>query len=136
MPSYSRSPSLAAYQSVSAHGGVASADPHRLIVMLMDGALERIAAARGAMDNGVQDSKARLIHRAVAILDELRASLNFEAGGEISANLGALYDYCSRQLMKASLENRGELLDEVETLLRDLRGAWIALPASARQPAP
>jgi flagellin-specific chaperone FliS len=38
--------------------------------------------------------------------------------------------------MKASLENRSELLDEVATLLRDLRGAWIALPASARQPAP
>ena len=132
MPAYSRSPSLAAYQSVAVHGGVAASDPHRLIVMLMDGALERIATARGALENGSQEAKARLIHRAVAILDELRASLNFEAGGEIAANLGALYDYCSRQLMKANLENRADLLEEVGNLLRELRAAWLALPPSAR----
>ena len=134
MPAYSRSPSLAAYQSVAVHGGVAASDPHRLIVMLMDGALERIATARGALENGSQEAKARLIHRAVAILDELRASLNFEAGGEIAANLGALYDYCSRQLMRANLESRIELLDEVSALIRELRSAWILLPPTARAP--
>jgi flagellar protein FliS len=136
MSGYSRRSSVAAYQSVAAHGGVAAADPHRLIVMLMDGALERVAAARGALDNGSQETKARMIHRAIAILDELRSSLNFEAGGEIAANLGALYDYCGRQLMKANLESRGELLDEVGNLLRELRGAWIALPPAARQGTP
>ena len=71
-----------------------------------------------------------------SVVDELRASLNFEAGGDIAANLGALYDYCSRQLMKASLENRGELLDEVATLIRELRGAWIALPPQSRAALP
>ena len=134
MPAYSRSPSLAAYQSVAAHGGVAAADPHRLIVMLMDGALERIAAARCAIQGGSREAKAQLLHRSVCILDELRASLNFEAGGEIAQNLSALYDYCSRQLMRANLESRIELLDEVSTLIRDLRSAWIQLPASARAP--
>jgi flagellar protein FliS len=136
MSGYSRRSSVSAYQSVAAHGGVAAADPHRLIVMLMDGALERVAAARGALDNGSQEAKARLIHRAIAILDELRASLNFEAGGEIAANLGALYDYCGRQLMKANLESRPELLEEVGNLLRELRSAWIALPAASRNGAP
>ena len=136
MPAYSRSPSLAAYQSVAAHGGVAAADPHRLITMLLDGALERLAAARGAMENGAIETKARLIHRTGAIIDELRASLNFEAGGEIAANLGALYDYCGRQLLKANLENRKELVDEVANLLREIRSAWIALPAQARPAAP
>jgi flagellar protein FliS len=136
MPAYSRSPSLAAYQSVAAHGGVAAADPHRLILMLMDGALERIAGARGAIQAGSQEAKARLIHRTVAIIDELRASLNFEAGGEIAQNLGALYDYCSRQLMRANLESRAELLEEVSNLLREVRSAWIQLPAQGRPPAP
>jgi flagellar secretion chaperone FliS len=134
MPAYSRSPSLAAYQSVATHGGVAAADPHRLIVMLMDGALERIASARCAIQAGAIESKAGLLHRTVAIIDELRSSLNFEAGGEIAQNLGALYDYCSRQLMRANLENRIELLDEVSNLLRELRSAWILLPGSARAP--
>ena len=75
---------LAAYRSTSAHAGVAAADPHRLIVMLMDGALERIATARGLMSHGGGAEKAQLLHRAVAIIDELRNSLNLKAGGEVS----------------------------------------------------
>ena len=102
-----RSASVTAYRSVAAHGGVAAADPHRLIVMLMDGALERIAAARGAIEHGSTEARSRMIHRVVAIIDELRASLNIEAGGEIAANLADLYDYTSRQLMRANLESTG-----------------------------
>jgi flagellar protein FliS len=98
MSAYSHSSSLAAYQSVAAHGKVDAADPHRLIVMLMDGALERIAAARGAMANGAQGHKARLIHRTVSIIDELRACLNYEAR-QIAANMADIYDYC-RQPMR------------------------------------
>jgi flagellar secretion chaperone FliS len=134
MSPFSRRSSVAAYQSVAVHGGVAASDPHRLIVMLMDGALERIAAARGALENGSQEAKARLIQRAVAIIDELRASLNFEAGGEIAANLGALYDYCGRQLIKANMENRSEPLGEVANLLHEVRSAWIAMPNVDRKP--
>jgi flagellar secretion chaperone FliS len=129
MTAYSRSSNLAAYQAVSAHGGVAAADPHRLIVMLMDGVLERVASARGAMENGVPETRTRLLHRAVSIIDELRASLNFELGGEIAANMAALYDYSSRLLMRANLENRVELLDEVTHLLREIRSAWIQIPS-------
>ena len=132
MSAYSRSSSLAAYQSVSAHGSVAAADPHQLIVMLMDGALERIAGARGAMANDVPALKVRMIHRVIEIIAELRASLDFQAGGVIAANLGDLYDYCSQRLMTANVENRPELLDEVGNLLREIRGAWIAIPGAAR----
>jgi flagellar secretion chaperone FliS len=129
MSPYSRSSSLAAYQSVAAHGGVAAADPHGLITMLMDGALQRLSAARGAIEHGAIESKGRLIHRVVEILDELRASLNFEAGGEIARNMADLYDYSSRLLMRANLENRIELLDEVTHLLREIRSAWVQIPA-------
>src|SRR5262245_36456104 len=132
MPAYSRSSNLAAYQTVAAHGGVAASDPHRLILMLMDGALERIAAARGAIENGAQDAKSRLLHRAVAIIDELRASLNTERGGAIAANMADLYEYIGRQLLRANLESRVDLLDEVGHLLREIRSAWIQIPAQAR----
>ena len=72
---------LAAYRSASVHSGVDAADPHRLVVMLMDGALERIATARGLMSNGTGGAeRAQLLHRAVAIIDELRNSLNFKSG--------------------------------------------------------
>lgn len=128
MSAYPRSSSLAAYRSVAAHSGVDAADPHRLITMLMDGALERVASARGAMEHGQVDSRNRLIHRAVAIVEELRASLNLDAGGQIAANMADLYEYCGRQLLRANLENRPEMLDEVGNLLREIRGAWIQIP--------
>lgn len=129
MSAYPRNSSLAAYRSVAAHAGVDAADPHRLITMLMDGALERVSSARGAMEHGQTEARNRLIHRAVAIVEELRASLNMQAGGQIAANMADLYEYCGRQLVRANLENRPEMLDEVGNLLREIRGAWIQIPA-------
>jgi flagellar secretion chaperone FliS len=132
MPAYTSNSSLSAYRSVAAHSGVAAADPHRLIVMLMDGALERIGSAKGAIEHGEAGSRNHLIARAVDILQELRASLNFESGGEIASNLADLYDYASKQLVRANLTSKPELLDEVANLLRQIRSAWIQIPAQAK----
>jgi len=123
---------LAAYRSTSVHTGVAASDPHRLIVMLMDGALERVATARGIMKNGGGAEKGPLLHRAVAIIDELRNSLDFKAGGDISNNLDALYDYMCVRIMQANASNKPEWLDEVSRLLGEVRAAWLALPAQNR----
>ena len=131
MNGHSRASTLGAYQSVAAHGGVAAADPHRLIVMLMDGALERIAQARGCMQHGASGDKNGLLSSAVAIVDELRCSLDLKAGGTIAANLEDLYDYICRQLVKANASNRIGILDEVTQLLNEIRLAWITLPAEA-----
>jgi flagellar secretion chaperone FliS len=132
MTAYTRPSTLAAYQSVATHGGVAAADPHRLIVMLMDGALERIARARGCIENGATAEKNQLLSSAVAIIDELRCSLDLEKGGPLAANLDDLYDYMCRQLIKANATSRVATLDEVQHLLGEIRSAWIALPAEAR----
>jgi flagellar protein FliS len=128
----SHAANLAAYSSAQAHGGVAAADAHRLIVMLMDGALERIATARGCLIRGEMAEKARLLNRAVSIIGELRSSLDPKSGGQIAANLGELYDYMCRRLLKATAENRVEMLDEVTKLLGDIRTAWVTIPNEAR----
>jgi flagellar protein FliS len=119
---------LAAYRSTAVHSGVDAADPHRLVVMLMDGALERIAAASGMMKNGNGVEKAQLLHRAVAIIDELRNTLNMKAGGTIAANLDALYAYMCQRLMQANAQNKPEWLDEVSRLLGEIRSAWLQMP--------
>jgi flagellar secretion chaperone FliS len=116
---------LAAYSSTSAHGGVAAADPHKLIVMLMDGALERISTARGCMSRGETGEKARLLNRAVSIIGELRSSLDMQRGGGIAENLAELYDYMCRRLLRATSENRVEMLDEVSGLLHTIRDTWL-----------
>lgn len=132
MAATSHAAKLAAYSSASAHGGVAAADPHRLIIMLMDGALDRISAARGCIARGDTVEKARLLNRAVSIVGELRSSLDMSRGGQIAANLAELYDYMCRRLLKATTENRIEMLDEVANLLHEIRGAWLAIPKEAR----
>ena len=133
MNAYARTSNLAAYQSAAAHGGVAASDPHRLIVMLMDGALERIATARGCMQRGETTEKARLLNRTVSIVAELRGSLDMNAGGQIAVNLSELYDYMTRRLLTALANNQVELLDEVSTLLNEIRSAWVAIPSHAQR---
>jgi flagellar protein FliS len=123
---------LAAYRSTSVHAGLEASDPHRLVVMMMDGALERIATARGLMSHGPSADKAQLLHRAVAIIDELRNSLNFKAGGEVAANLDALYEYMCQRIMQANAANKPEWLDEVSRLLGEIRSAWLQISMQGR----
>lgn len=132
MAAFPQTNKLAAYSSTAAHGGVAAADPHKLVVMLMDGAIERIRAAQGCIVHGRMAEKAQLIHRAVAIIGELHASLDLSAGGQIAANLSELYDYMTRRLLTATIENNVEMLEEVGKLLHEIRSGWIAIPAEAR----
>ncbi|MCU0759129.1 MAG: flagellar export chaperone FliS [Steroidobacteraceae bacterium] len=131
MTATSRASMLAAYQMVATHGSVTEADPHRLIVMLMDGALSRIAQARGCMERKATAEKSLHLQRAIAIVDELRCSLDLSQG-ELAQNLDSLYDFMSRQLLQAHVSDRLELLDRTASLLQEIRGAWIALPPEAR----
>ena len=108
------------------------ADPHELVRMLMDGALERVAEAHGAMNAGQVAQRGECVSRAIAILDGLRVSLNRDAGGELADNLDGLYDYMQRRLLEANLRADPAGLDEVSALLREIRGAWVAIPAEAR----
>jgi len=123
---------VAAYQTAAVHGGVAAADEHGLVQMLLEGALHRIAQARGCIERGEMLAKTQLIHRAVAIVEELSRSLDHARGGEIAANLGELYAYIMRQLLNATIQNRVDLLNEVSSLLNEVRSAWSAIPPEAR----
>jgi flagellar protein FliS len=127
---YARNLKLAAYQSVVAHGGVAQEDPHRLVLMLLDGALERLVLARGCVErHGKGDiaKKAQLLTDCMHIVGELRGSLNLPDGGALAQNLSDLYDYMLRQLLRANADNDRERIREVGALLSEIRGAWVAI---------
>ncbi|MDO9372647.1 MAG: flagellar export chaperone FliS [Gammaproteobacteria bacterium] len=118
---------LSNYSKVRVETGVTAASPHGLVTMLLEGALERIAAAKGHMLRDETAEKGACISRAIGILDGLRISLDKGAGGELAANLDDLYDYMDRCLLRANYENSPGLLDEVSALLLEIRGAWVAL---------
>src|ERR1700741_3805248 len=114
-----------AYAKVGLETGVSSASPHKLIVMLYDGALAAIMTAITQMNAGNVQEKGKAISKAIRIVDDgLRASLDKEVGGEIARNLDALYDYISRRLLEANLKNDAVILEEVRGLLADLRDTW------------
>lgn len=132
MSGYARNSKLAAYQSVSVHGSVAGADPHRLVLMLMDGVLERLAVARACVERGDIARKAQLLHSCTTLITELRGSLNLKDGGELARNLSDLYEYMARQTLRANAENKPELIREVTSLLAEIRGAWVAIGPEIR----
>jgi len=122
-----------AYARVGVETGVLSADPHKLILMLFDGAILAIATAKAAMDTKDIPAKGQAISKAIEIImNGLKASLDEGAGGELAQRLAALYDYMSERLLYANLHNSRPALDEVSGLLHGLREAWEGIAPAAR----
>jgi flagellar protein FliS len=133
LSSYARKSGLAAYHTVSVHGGVADADPHKLIQMLMDGCAERLMTARGCIERGEITRKTSLLHSCVTLVAELRGSLNMSDGGPLANNLSSLYEYMARQLLLANVENDTGKVTEVLGLLNEIRSAWVAIGPEVRK---
>jgi flagellar secretion chaperone FliS len=115
---------LKEYEQVGARSQVEGAPPERLVQLMLEGALDRISLARGAMENGQVAAKGERIGKAISLVEGLRASLDHERGGELAGNLDALYEYAARRLLEANLRNDAAILDEVSRLLREIKQAW------------
>lgn len=114
-----------AYQQVGIQTDVSTASPHRLVAMLLEGCLDAIAQARGAMRAGQIENKGRAIGRAARIVEEgLRAALDMRDGGTLAADLHDLYGYLTLRLTQANARNDEALLEECQRLLTPLRDAW------------
>jgi len=115
---------LKLYNTVGVQTGIEDASPHRLIQMLLDGALDRIARAKAHMKQNEIEAKGVSIGMAISIIGGLRDSLDHEAGGDIAANLDNLYEYMTYRLTEANIRNSHEMLDEVSSLLAEIKSAW------------
>jgi flagellar protein FliS len=115
----------AAYKTVGAQSGVIGADPHQLIVMVFDGLLQAVNAARGALSRGDVAGKGVQIQRAVRLLEEgLKGGLDEKRGGDLAARLCALYDYCIGRLTHANIRNDAAALTEVVALISPVADGW------------
>lgn len=134
MTHYNLAQALNQYGRVRTQGGVESANPHQLTTMLFDGALSRIASARGYMERHEVAAKGESISRSIGILSGLRVSLDFERGGELAERLDALYEYMGHRLVYANAHDDVAALDEVADLLRPIRDAWAQIPVDLHDP--
>lgn len=124
---------ISAYTNVSVESSVNGADPHKLILMLYQGALLAIASAKIQMQRKEFTAKGTSVSKAMMIIDEgLKSCLNMNVGGEMAQNLAALYDYMNQRLLIANLKNDTSILDEVSGLLSELKGAWEAIRPGAQ----
>ena len=115
---------LQAYQRVNTQTSITDADPHKLIQLLYNGALERINMAKARMQAKDYAGKGQLITKAIEIIGGLRSFLDFEKGGDLAARLEALYDYVERRLFEANAKNDPARLDEVVHLLHSIKDGW------------
>ncbi len=117
-------PALNEYRKVHASGNLTDASPHRVVQMMLQTALDRLAEAKGHIDRGEPAAKSEAIGKALAIVEALQLSLDLESGGEVARNLNNLYEYMNRTLLQANAGGDGDLIDEVVNLLGEIKSGW------------
>ncbi len=109
------------------NSSIAYADPHQLILRLMNGAIDRIAQAKGMVQQKEKQQKGELIGKAIGIIGGLSACLDHNQEGDLSENLESLYEYMNLRLLEANMEDDTDKLDEVSKLLQEIRSAWVQI---------
>ena len=112
------------YGQVSLQTEVMEADPHKLIQLLLEGALTRLSMAKNFIEQENYEAKNEKIGRAIDIVCALQESLDHEKGGDVSGNLERLYDYMSRRLFDANRLNDVDIINEVMGLLLEVKTGW------------
>jgi len=115
---------LRQYQKIGAQAQTSEASPHRLVQMLMEGGLDRIAQAKGAMERKDIANKGVLIGKAIGIVGGLREGLDLDNQAESVVELDALYTYMMKRLAEANAKTDPKILDEVADLLRTVKEGW------------
>lgn len=125
---------LRQYQKVNSHAQISEATPHRLVQLLMEGSLDRMAQAKGAIARGDVAQKGVMLGKAIDIIGGLREGLDKEKTDNPDEldRLDSLYDYMARRLTQANLHSDLAMIDEVAQLMITVKSGWDAI-ASAEQ---
>jgi len=120
------------YQQMQAQTTLEGASPHKLILLLFNGAQEKLAMAKGYMQHGDIEMKSGRITAAINIIEELRSILDLKKGGELASNLDSLYDYMLRRLVQANMKNDVRMIEEVIELIREISAGWSEMAVEAK----
>ncbi len=123
---------LRQYQKVSSVAQTSEASPHRLVQMLMQGGLDRMAQAKGAMSRGQIAEKGLMLGKAIEIIGGLREGLDPEKTSDTESlkELDSLYSYMMTRLAQANVHSDPKMVDEVAKLLITVKSGWDAISAN------
>lgn len=102
---------------------ILTADPKKLVIMCYEGAIYNLKIAKAKYYAQEFEGKGKAIQNALDILNELRAALDFEKGGEIAKNLESLYAFWTQYVIKADLNRDPRALDRVAAMLEEIKSA-------------
>ncbi len=122
---------LRQYQQVKVESEIDGASSHRLVTLLLDGAIARLSKAENALAAGEISARGEAVSETLSIIDNLRASLDMEAGGDIALNLRSLYDYMEGTLVQANMHESADGFREVRELLKEIATAWNQIASQA-----
>ncbi|MFN3880261.1 MAG: flagellar export chaperone FliS [Nitrincola lacisaponensis] len=122
------------YKQIGVETALVNASPHRLIQMLYEGALTQLANAKGAIQNNQIELLSASIKKTSNILIGLEEGLDLEKGGEIAANLQALYRYLQTELLVAQSSQSVDKIDAMIGVLIELKSAWDAIDPARKNP--
>lgn len=108
---------------------VAEATPYKLVQLLYEAGLKHLAVVKVFIERRDMQKKSEHVNKVIGVLHGLKAGLDLEAGGDVAANLWALYDYLIRRTFEASAKNDVKVFDEVAARLKDLSEAWAMMPS-------
>ncbi|MGI4836752.1 MAG: flagellar export chaperone FliS [Janthinobacterium lividum] len=118
---------LRQYQNVTAQAQTSEASPHRLVQMLMQGVLDRLAQAKGAIARKDVPGKGLAITRAVALIGGLREGLDMTNSAQQVARVDSLYTYMMTRLTEANIKTDPKIIDEVAGLMITVKEGWDAI---------
>ena len=103
-----------------------------VVSMLLDGVVQSLTEARGAMQRGDVVARVKAIGKAVRIIEEgLKPGLDKQDGGDLAQNLEGLYGYCTMRLALANARNDESLVEEVARLMTEIASAWKDIKSDA-----
>ena len=112
---------------------VLTADPLTLVILCYNSAISNLKMAQARFSEHQYEAKTIAISKAVDIIGELMSTLNFEAGGDIARNLNAIYRYALQRISYGDIHKDMSALDEVISILEDLRDAWKTINRAKNQ---
>ena len=119
---------LAQYGQIKNDTQTTYASPHQLMLMLFDGAIEAMSFTIGAIENNNFELRSKQNSRSITIINGMRECLDMETGGDLANNLFSLYQYMTKELFKASFKNDADTVQNIQTMLKDIRGSWEKIP--------
>lgn len=110
---------------------IMTASPVMLVAMLYDKAIHSLKKAVIAIDAGDVQARWDANNRAFEIIQHLQRTLDRERGGDVAANLDALYGHMLRLLPEVNMKNDQKAAKDVIGLLEPLRNSWRQAAANA-----